>query len=270
MADSGFARPGSSAAASHNERDPIPSSPRPSVASRASRSSLRRDRDNRPDTSSGPPRPPSPTTAAAADPPPFTPLFTLITSNTHPTPRHPATSYIFADDDPEHLTAALSHHEHARPDERERERAILIDLAPAPSGPGYDVVRASSLAPDWAVVSASVVEGGKHGAMMLQIEGVTIEAGGKVSTPTGEGGELQSSAGSGGGRAGQRQGTTDEYAALVGDFESRMGVLRRVVDAGGWVGGEIVGDGGEGSKGNMGGRDDVGRRDSGEGGSSPR
>ncbi|KAK0750377.1 hypothetical protein B0T18DRAFT_125697 [Schizothecium vesticola] len=254
MADPGFARPGSSAAASHNERDPIPSSPRPSVASRASRSSLRRDR---PDTSGGPLRPPSPT----ADPhpesaPPFTPLFTLITSNTHASPRHPLTSYIFADDDPELLTAALAQH---YPDER----AILIDLAPAPSGPGYDVVRASSLAPDWAVVSASVVGGRKHGAMMLQIEGVSVDAeGGKVSTPPAEGGgggeQLQSSGGSGG-RAVQRQGVVEEYAALLGDFEKRMGVLRRVVDAGGGSGGGSEGDyGGEG-------REEVARRGSGDG-----
>lgn len=252
MADPGHARPGSSAAASHNERDPIPSSPRPSVASRTSRSSLRRDR---PDTSSGPARPPSPT--AEESTPPFTPFFTLITSNTHPAPRHPVTSYIFADDDPELLTEALSHRHHD-------ERPILLDLAPA--GLGYDVVRVSSLAPDWAVVSASVGSGRKHGAMMLQIEGVSVDAGGKVVTPPadGAGEQLQSSGGSGV-RATQRQGVVEEYSALLGDFDNRMGVLRRVVDAGGGSGGGSEGEyGGEGME-------EVARRDSRDGAvSSPR
>ncbi|KAL2134307.1 hypothetical protein VTI74DRAFT_504 [Chaetomium olivicolor] len=129
---------------------PIPPSPRPSVASRASRSSLRRElerqldplpihprpasvayssRPHTPQTTTAPlPRPieeiplissPSPLQQQQQQqqqqqPPPFTPFFTLLTSTSPSTSRqtthHPTVHYIFADDDPEILTAALAHH----------------------------------------------------------------------------------------------------------------------------------------------------------------
>ncbi|KAH6623857.1 hypothetical protein F5144DRAFT_584542 [Chaetomium tenue] len=120
---------------------PAPPSPRPSVASRASKSSLRREHE-RQETPPIHPRPtsaaysrphtPHTTTIAPAEEParapsppppppppkptqqPFSPVFALLNSTSHASNRqtihHPTVHYIFADDDPERLTAALAHH----------------------------------------------------------------------------------------------------------------------------------------------------------------
>ncbi|KAK0713878.1 hypothetical protein B0T26DRAFT_651266 [Lasiosphaeria miniovina] len=281
MAETGSGRPGSSAAGYPSTISP---SPRPSVASRTSQSSLRRDRDRDRDRdhheASTLPRPsvahsnspqPAPAPEGLGDPAPlsssppsqpsFTPIFTLLASSTHPSQRqtthHPTVHYIFADDDADDLTAALAHHHRAgswgdREDagsDSGRDRAILLDMAPAIEGPGFEVVWASSLSPDWAVVSARVgrMEGGDGGslavgrssslgALVLRIEGVSLESPsgaamltGPVNAPTPEA-DLQSSGASG---TRQQQPAGEEYTGLLLEFEKRMGVLRRVVEAGG-------------------------------------
>jgi hypothetical protein len=133
---------------------------------------------------------------------------------------------------------------------------VLLDLVPREDGSaGYEVACASSLSSDWAVVGARVSrmegdDGGQQGVgtsstaasgrdgspgagLMLRIEGVGTDLG-IVSTLSGaEGGELQGSGGSGGSgsrsrTAGQQQ---EDYAGLIDEFERRMGVLGRVVDA---------------------------------------
>ncbi|KAH6847034.1 hypothetical protein B0I37DRAFT_136897 [Chaetomium sp. MPI-CAGE-AT-0009] len=124
-----------------NYTSPAPPSPRPSVASRASGSSLRREQErpeappvhprptsaaySRPHTphttaapieepARAPSPPPPPKPAQQQQQPPFSPVFALLSSTSHTSNRqtihHPTVHYIFADDDPERLTAALAHH----------------------------------------------------------------------------------------------------------------------------------------------------------------
>ncbi|KAK0611080.1 hypothetical protein B0T14DRAFT_529598 [Immersiella caudata] len=260
MTEPNTSRPSSSAAGYHASS--IPPSPRPSVASRASRSSLRRDHEalahhHQPAPSALPqtPRATDDDHAAQSPPPhtgpvPFKPLFALVTTSTHPsyrqTTQHPILHYVFADDDPELLTEALAQHHRAADEfsgEYNRERAIMLDLAPSDHGSGYEVERASSLSPDWAVVSASIgrmedingtlaaAHGDGQDALMLKIEGVSVESSsstpsGKTSTPEGE---LQGS----GAKLPRPQQVVEEYSGLLSDFEKRMGVLKRVLDAGG-------------------------------------
>ncbi|KAL2169133.1 hypothetical protein VTG60DRAFT_6460 [Thermothelomyces hinnuleus] len=254
---------------------PIPPSPRPSIASRASRSSLRREVErqegpahNRP-TSATYSRPHTPHTAAAPveEParipspspppqptqPPFSPVFALLSSTSHSTNRqtvhHPTVHYIFADDDPEILTAALAHHHQGAYNDNSEEgtsltsdRGVLLDMEPTADGSGYEVTWASSLTPDWAVTSATISrsEGGLGEAapgfgskLVLNIEGVSLEPSlgpaplGKASTPEVE---MQSS----GASTGKARTATaaEEYADLLQDFDKRMSILRKVVEAG--------------------------------------
>ncbi|KAK4452133.1 hypothetical protein QBC34DRAFT_40918 [Podospora aff. communis PSN243] len=264
MTEPNSSRPGSSAAV--YQASSVPPSPRPSVASRASRSSLRRDHDrhdglphHHQPPSSAHPQPPRATDDHAAQPPlppphidplPFKPLFSLVATSAHPSPRqttqHPILHYVFVDDDPELLTEALAQHYRAADElsgEYSRERAVIVDLAPSDHGPGYTVERASSLSPDWAVVSATIgrmedingtlaaAHGDSQGALMLKIEGFSMESSsptpsGKSSTPEGE---LQGS----GTKPPRPQQVAEEYSVLLSDFDKRMGVLRRVMDAGG-------------------------------------
>ena len=259
-------RPGSAAAGS--TPSPVPPSPKPSVASRASRNSLRRERQEGLLANATP----SPQAAAAAAPPeeavelrlphpaepPFSPLFTLLTSTHHPaqhqTTHHPVMHYIFADDDPEALTEALASHHRSTEEAGDNsdgapsgpdngsERAVVLEMAQNDDG-GLKIAWASSLSPDWAVIDARVtqMEGegaasavadyNSHGPLMLRIEGVTVggpspslvTAAGKAPSPERE---LQSSRASG-----SRPTVKEEYAGLIEDFEKRMGVLSRVVEA---------------------------------------
>ncbi|KAH8881648.1 hypothetical protein GQ53DRAFT_467271 [Thozetella sp. PMI_491] len=233
-------RPGSAA------HSPVPPSPRPSVASRASRSSLQRDRQEAQAAATSPsPQPPAEPTEPA-----FSPLFALLTTTQHPgqrlTTHHPIMHYVFADDDPEILADALNHH-HRSPEEGDddleggppQDRALILDMAPDEDG-GFEVAWASSLSPDWAVVDARVTPmegdggttaGGRNsppGTMMLRVEGVTIGPSSpsptKTATPEGD---VQSP-----GASGTRQPKKEDYTALIEDFEKRMGVLRRVIEAG--------------------------------------
>ncbi|KAK3690311.1 hypothetical protein B0T22DRAFT_191591 [Podospora appendiculata] len=294
MTEPEYNRPGSSAAYYH-----APSSPRPSVGSRESRSSLRRDRElqealthGRPLSSAAHSYPQSPQPHPAvldeqhprSSPPPqphppaepsFSPLFALISSSKPPsqlptagqppvlparqtTIHHPTVHYIFADDDPEILTAALAQHHHEADDGlvsqagsiNPADRAVLLDMVPAAGGAGgLEVAWASSLSPDWAVESASVSQMGDDGdsgstdghngtgVQVLTIKGVSRDlssapgAGLKPGkTPTPDDGELQSSGGSG--PRPQRLPPAEEYNGLLQDFDKRMGILRRVVEAG--------------------------------------
>ncbi|GAB1317326.1 hypothetical protein MFIFM68171_07536 [Madurella fahalii] len=278
-------RPGSSAAGHY--ASPIPPSPRPSVASRASRSSLRREQERQeaqaqprpasvaysqpqaaqPITATPFEEPPRPSSSASPlqppqqppPPPPFSPLFALLTSTSHASNRqtihHPTVHYIFADDDPEILTAALAHHHRGayedpsgEDDDRSggpRDRAVILDMEPGPDGSSLEVAWASSLSPDWAVTSARVsrmeaggdggVVTGPNGGLVLKIEGVSLEPSsnapmGKAGTPETE---LQSSGGSTGRQQQQPPApAAEEYADLLQDFEKRMAILRKVVEAG--------------------------------------
>ncbi len=279
MTDADNDRPGSRG---YFAASPAPPSPRPSVASRASRSSLRRDQERQelsghprpasvaysrphtpqytvanpfeePPAASPGPRPAQPT------PPPFSPLFTLLTSTSHPSNRqtiqYPIVHYIFADDDPEILTAALAHHHggadpHNDPDAEPNappDRAVLLDMERVADGSGVEVAWASSLTPDWAVASAHVsrmeaggggggggVAIGPGGNQVLKIEGVSIEP----------------SSGLFGGRKAPAPDTEtpappapEEYADLLQEFDKRMATLRKVVEAAG-ARQRALGDGG--------------------------
>ncbi|KAL2151515.1 hypothetical protein VTH82DRAFT_6613 [Thermothelomyces myriococcoides] len=254
---------------------PIPPSPRPSIASRASRSSLRREverqegqaynrptsvthsRPHTPHTTAAPveepARAPSPSPPPQPTQPPFSPVFALLSSTSHSTNRqtvhHPTVHYIFADDDPEILTAALAHHHQGVYNDSNEEgtsvppnRGVLLDMEPTADGSGYEVTWASSLTPDWAVTSATITrsEGGLGEAapgfgskLVLNIEGVSLEPSlgpsplGKAPSPEAE---MQSS----GASAGKTRAATamEEYADLLQDFDKRMSILRRVVEAG--------------------------------------
>lgn len=284
--DSYTNRPGSAAAA-RRYGSPAPPSPRPSVASRASRSSLQREREQQdrrdslshPQSHSQSPQTHAPidedanTTQPAPDhqlptdvehdralQPHFTPLFALVNPSTHSSQRqkihHPTVHYIFEDDDPEILTAALAHHhrqgyeqdaDYAGGSPYPMERAILLDMVPSDDGTGLKVSQANSLSPDWAVVSTSLTrmesgaaseghDGGENngsghaGPWMLKIDGVAWDPvstgmGTAGKTPTPE--ELQSS-----GSGTPLQPSSGGYTSLAQDFEKRMNLLRRVGEAG--------------------------------------
>ncbi|KAK3904586.1 hypothetical protein C8A05DRAFT_31650 [Staphylotrichum tortipilum] len=269
MADADSDRP-----ASRGYHYPAPPSPRPSVTSRASGSSLRREQERQeaqahpasvaysrpftPQTVAGPAE--EPLHAVASPPPaqhtqpPFSPLFTLVASTSHPSNRqtiqYPTVHYIFADDDPEILTAALAHHHGSafedNDEENERDnppdRAVLLDMEPTADGSGVDVAWASSLTPDWAVTSARVspMEGGGGGGVtvgpggghVLKIEGVSIEpSSGRLGKTAASETELQSSGGSTGRQPQQPPPATEGYADLLQEFERRMSTLRMVAEA---------------------------------------
>lgn len=144
-------------------------------------------------------------------------LFTLVHNSTSKTTHHPHVHYIFADDDPEILTRALAASDPTASGGTDAARSVLLDVAQGDEG--WQVSHASSLSADWAVVDAGLqpmedAEGqeGGAGGLMLRIEGVD-----------GESGDVEASEGARDGR--------EEYGALVGEFERRMGVLRRVVGA---------------------------------------
>ncbi|KAM0329325.1 hypothetical protein ACHAQA_004630 [Verticillium albo-atrum] len=199
--------------------------------------------------------------------PPLDPagFFTLVsntkfgaTASTSQQTHHPRIQYIFSDDDPTLLTAALAD-SHARnqaasssshSSTKPKNHAILVDVAPAEDGKAGDVASwrvtsASSLSGDFAVTDAritkmedsSAAKGGKAdgdgdsdaeedsgGALMLKIEGVEMTG----EDTTGILGESlpgsQSSVKSGGGK--------EDYAALLEEFDKQMVVLKKVVAAG--------------------------------------
>lgn len=144
------------------------------------------------------------------------------------------------------------------------ERAIVLDLVPKPahnahnasSSQGYDVAWVSSLSPNWAVVTAKTSamteessntvinvddETGAGQRLVLRIEGVGDNAVLSSSTasqgpsararrPSLEDRDLRMSASSPSVAAQDR--TREDYGAIVDEFDKRMNILRRVVDAG--------------------------------------
>ncbi|KAK4142844.1 uncharacterized protein C8A04DRAFT_37892 [Dichotomopilus funicola] len=269
---------------------PVPPSPRPSVASRASGSSLRRDQErqdaiaphirptsvtySRPETPQklaaqpvdGPPVQPSQQAQQQKhhpqQPQPFAPVFALLDSVSHSSKRqtvhYPTVHYIFADDDPGILSAALARHHNGSNSSggggggsRPADRGVILDMEPSPDGLGYEVKWASSLTPDWAVTSAQVsqIEGdaggggrggvgvtGLGGNLVLRVEGVSLEpessSGLPVKASTSEVDlqgfgvslrrELQQ----------HRDGATPGgYTGLLNEFEKGMSTLRKVVEA---------------------------------------
>ena len=190
-------------------------------------------------------------------------------SSQRQTVHHPTVHYIFADDDPDILTAALAYHHSEQdatssPDNDERgynreprDRAVILDMAPSSNGNGLQVACASSLSPDWAVVSAQVMRmedqansssGSANaaftasspsihtGPLMLKIEGTAIEPSSSSSsgislsaTPEGD---VQSSMTGKGKQAATPAPAPEEYPTLVQDFERRIGVLKKVAEAG--------------------------------------
>lgn len=187
-------------------------------------------------------------------PAPFAPIYSLVTNQSTRTTHHPHVHYIFSDDDPDLLSQALAQQQEANTHESATEtapanRAVLLDLASDLEG-GYRVASASSLSPAWAVLDAQLSrispppsDGGSGGGhvhespkkpdrLMLRIEG--IEAG-----SAGSEGELRlsdrSAPGSGATSSSsimQRdKGEGEDYAQLVDEFEKRMSMLRKVVEA---------------------------------------
>ncbi|KAK2596824.1 hypothetical protein N8I77_012717 [Diaporthe amygdali] len=145
------------------------------------------------------------------------------------------------------------------------ERAIVLDLVPNPSdnlqsassAPGYDVAWVSSLSSSWAVVAAktSVMteehsnnpntlenESGAGQQLVLRIEGVGDNAISSPSAAPAQGPgtrarkaslderDLRMSASSPSGAVQDK--AKEDYGAIVDEFEKRMSVLRKVVDAG--------------------------------------
>jgi hypothetical protein len=163
------------------------------------------------------------------------------------------------------LTTALAQYHQLDSDEgttsrRQQLRAVIVDVVPREDGGGFDVAAASSLTSDWAVVgarlgrmegddgtkasSARTVTGTNPSSgtrdtspgtgLMLRIEGIGTDLGIASAPPTTEG-ELQGSGGSGGSGAGSgsrsRTRAQEDYASLIDEFERRMDILGRVVDA---------------------------------------
>ena len=210
------------------------------------------------------------------------PFHTLVSTATSDVVHHPRVHYIFSDDEEsEALDQALNHathrHQHhqqhcrypdgssggvassRRPPFRNpsrsasasedslaqghRDRAILLDLAPSADG-RWEVATASSLSPDWAVVSAQLSKlkesdgasgnsgeyDGDSTAYMLSIEGV--EGPGHGSHGAHSGGAMNNLEGSRGSAGRASSSHMSEYGVLIEEFDKKMKVLRKVVTAG--------------------------------------
>lgn len=140
-------------------------------------------------------------------------------------------------------------------------------ITPAPAE--YEVAWASSLSADWAVISAKISpladetaarsasddDGGAQTQqrLMLRIEGVDIDgclpssstsrarySSAAARRPSLDERDIRMSSGStggdknaqGGGGVGAQQATQEDYDAIVDEFDKRMGMLRKVIDAG--------------------------------------
>ncbi|KAK2021455.1 hypothetical protein LX32DRAFT_687768 [Colletotrichum zoysiae] len=209
---------------------------------------------------------PDPDAAAAAEPgtepadaavaPKLDPagFFTLVSNATTDSTHHPTVKYIFLDDDPDTLTAALAARHAAnqaaptpsastsKPAAAAAvaDRAVLLDVVPGPDGQ-WTVASAASLSADFAVTDASIArhDGGKEGGLFLKIEGVESEGGAAAAAAATAGdnnkdrdraagaAESLPSSSSAVARSGG-----EEYGPLLEDFERKMSVLRRVVKAG--------------------------------------
>ncbi|KAH8682504.1 hypothetical protein BX600DRAFT_448702 [Xylariales sp. PMI_506] len=194
--------------------------------------------------------------------PTFAPIYTLVNNTSTRSTYHPQVHYIFSDDDPDLLTQALAEQHNSNLQESASgpvpdHRAILLDLAQDAEG-GYSVSWASSLSPSWAVLNAQVnrisppsseSESGpgtsgdnaqkKQDRFMLRIEGVEGGSPGSASELRLSGERTGQGSGSGSGsgsinkeRDNESKGEAEDYAGLVEEFDKRMSMLRKVVEAG--------------------------------------
>lgn len=188
--------------------------------------------------------------------PTLTPFYTVISDVTPSSPSantyYPRVRYVFSDDDPDIISGALSSypepaaqkpetpiaHPGSAPSAGSRSsnnRSILLDLAPAADGRGYDVAWASSLAADWAVVgtrlhpldsasNSGIIndEGGR--SIVLDIEGLSIPA---ATTSSEDMPERQRAFVAQDGRKVASRG--NDYDDLVRSFEMRMALLKSAV-----------------------------------------
>ncbi|KAJ1327814.1 hypothetical protein MN608_07145 [Microdochium nivale] len=197
--------------------------------------------------------------------PPFEPIFTLITNTSNTTTHHPHVRYIFSDDDPDVLTQALAECEASAAAEGNNSRSMMLDLRPDDGG-GYSVSGVTSLSLSWAVLNAEISrisppssEGGNGNdgqsgsttgeestkrpeRLMLRVDGIESSAmGSEMDLALSD---EQSRQGSGS-RSGIISGVTssradvppghdnaEDYGVLIEDFQKRLTMLRRVVDAG--------------------------------------
>ncbi|KAI1862798.1 uncharacterized protein JN550_009945 [Neoarthrinium moseri] len=195
--------------------------------------------------------------------PAFAPIYTLVNNSSTRTTHHPRVLYIFSDDDPDRLTEALAQQHDANLGESASgpapdHRAILLDLAQDAEG-GYSVAWSSSLSPSWAVLDAQVSrisppssssdgEGSqgqdspsasskkKPDRLMLRIEGVeggSLGSEGELKLSGDKSGHSSGTGtGSGSGQKDRESGHAEDYGNLVDEFDKRMNMLRKVVDAG--------------------------------------
>ncbi|KJX99769.1 hypothetical protein TI39_contig352g00008 [Zymoseptoria brevis] len=113
-------------------------------------------------------------TSSLLHPPDFRPFFTLIEDTATDTQHHPTVHYLFADDDPDILTAAaletLSDEQH-----EVEERFVVVDM----SADGKEVEATSSFFPEWQALRTRVTQAPSWGdqtragdrGLMLRIEG---------------------------------------------------------------------------------------------------
>ncbi|OHE91614.1 hypothetical protein CORC01_13091 [Colletotrichum orchidophilum] len=171
-------------------------------------------------------------------------FFTLISNSTANTTHHPTVKYIFLDDDPDTLTAALAAHHSSNqistpsasastsksgPGKNlNPNRAVLLDVVPGEDDQ-WKVSSVASLSADFAVTDASISrqEGEKEGGLVLKIEGVESEGATTMLDKEKDRAESLPSSNSGVAKSGG-----EEYGPLLEDFERKMSVLRRVVKAG--------------------------------------
>lgn len=181
----------------------------------------------------------------------FQPIYTLVNNASTKTTHHPRVHYIFSDDDPDVLTQALAQQHDANLNESASgpapdHRAVLLDLRPDKDG-SFNVSWASSLSPSWAVLDAQVSrisppseDGGntspskkKPDRLMLRVEGIegaSLASSGEFRLSGDRSGQ-GSGSGSGTG-SGQKGLDGEDYNTLVNEFDTRMSMLKKVVDAG--------------------------------------
>ena len=153
-------------------------------------------------------------------PPGFRPFFTLIQDPTSGEPQHPAVHYIFSDDDPDIVSAAIS--DAAQNEDsselRMEQRFILVDVG----RDGRTIDSAHSLSPAWQILGSTTSQapswndggpGKTAEALMMKIEGTSRL--GRYKEQPGEGGE------------------EDAVAAMestVGDYNDRLSLLEGLLD----------------------------------------
>lgn len=237
----------------------------PDRATKSPTSSLKPPKSPQP-ISSVPEQPPDQPTR-----PPFTPFFTLITDPNNSSIHHPANiHYIFSDDDPEILTTAClsalsppsphastqspqatstssSSSSNRRPSKTtaqtpsnpkekssREQRTVILSL----SETGDSIVSAHSLTPTWQILSTEITnaptwdaadaDGTRHaGGLMLRIEGTDGSALEDTNFP---------SAGKSGDPSRRGEFSRDvgvDMQALMESFDTKMGMLRKVIEAGG-------------------------------------